>query len=94
MSGPIRAYCGREALWARERERWLATARLHCCEPAITGGHKINVATAMLHKDWPPFGHRKKKNKNKTTEEEKEAVEEEDFEAEKKEIGKKDEEKV
>lgn len=73
----------------RLRERWLATAGLHCCEPAITGGHKINVATETLHKNWPTFGHQKKKKK---LEEEKEAVKGVEVKAEEEEREKEDEE--
>lgn len=46
----------------------MATAGLHCCEPAITGGCKINVATEMLQKNCPTFGHKKKKEKKEEKE--------------------------
>lgn len=49
----------------------MAAAGLHCCEPAISGGHTINVATERLRKNWPTFGHPKKEKR----EEEKEVVE-------------------
>lgn len=65
----------------------MVTAGLHCCGPAITGGHKINVATETLRKIWPTFGHQKKKR-----EEEKEAVEGEEVEAEEEERERENEE--
>lgn len=60
----------------QERARWLAAAGLHCCEAAITGGHKINAATETLHKNWPAFGHHKKKKKKEKMEKDKETVRE------------------